>query len=436
MWKLYPLPQWLRCLRDTRLMATTSSKSGQLVAEINIQPPVNDRAAARQRQLRRVRIVTAAAFLVLVGAWFYGYSQSSSDLLPLIPNVLPGATRVELQGGVYAGYTGSPEPNMLVGYAGTSESIGYAGPIELLVGVDPAGSIIGLEVIEHRETPSFFQLLGEQQFFQQMLGLDYSTPMRIGQDLDGVGGATISAEAVAAAVREQARSLASGSIGATLPPANEPVKFGAPEVLLIGLFAAGYFGHRSRNRNAKLWIRRISLFAGAIGLGFVFNKPLTIANFISLISGYWPDWHSNLYWFLLLGGILFVTSAQGKNPYCSWFCPFGAIQEGLARIGGAKLYRPREWHSRLQWLQRGLAFGAITLGLAFRQPGAVSYEPFGTLFDFTGSTPQWILLALIVLASLVVARPFCNYLCPLSPIVDYIGEVRRWVSNIVERVRR
>ncbi len=417
-------------------MATTSSRQSQLVAEINTADQPTNRASARQRQQRRVRLVTAGAFVVMLAAWFYGYAQSGADLLSHVPNVLPGAKRVELQGKLYIGYAANGSPDQVVGYAGSSESIGYAGPIELLVGVDLNGTIVGVEVVKHRETPSFFRQLKEQTFFEQLLGLGYRDAIRIGTDLDGVGGATISAEAVAAAVRDQARSLAAGPIGAELPPSSEPIKFGAPEVLLIGLYVAGYFGHRSRNRGAKVWIRRISLIAGAVGLGFIFNKPLTLANVISLISGYWPDWHSNLYWFLLLGGILFVTSAQGKNPYCTWFCPFGAIQEALGRIGGAKLYRPRALHTRLQWLQRGLAFGAMTLGLALRQPGAVSYEPFGTLFDFTGSTPQWILLALVALASLLITRPFCNYLCPLMPIVDYIGELRRWATNILNKVRR
>jgi polyferredoxin len=67
--------------------------------------------------------------------------------------------------------------------------------------------------------------------------------------------------------------------------------------------------------------------------------------------------------------------------------------------------------------------------LAFRQPAAASYEPFGTLFDLTGSWPQWVLLVLVLLASLVIHRPFCNYLCPLDPVVGYIGEIRRWVKE-------
>ncbi len=199
-----------------------------------------------------------------------------------------------------------------------------------------------------------------------------------------------------------------------------------PEVVLIALFVVSFFLHRlKRKPQIKKYGRWAILLTGLVVLGFVLNKPFTLANVITLLSGYWPDWHNNLYWFLLLGGILTVTLIQGKNPYCSWFCPFGAAQELLGSLTGAKLYQPRAIYNKLRWLQRTLSFAAIVLGLALRQPGAASYEPFGTLFDLKGSGPQWLLLALILFGSLIVYRPFCNYLCPLDPVVDYIGEVRR-----------
>jgi hypothetical protein len=395
------------------------------------------RPRARRKDKRTQTIVTIVAGAALLTAWLFGYLQAGSDIAPSVSNVLPGATHIEQRGDVFFGYAeqGNPTSGQLIGYAGTGTATGYAGPIEVLVGVNADGAIIGVEIIEHRETPGFFRRLLEADFFRQFLGMDYTNELRLGQDIDAVTGATISSEAVARAVREQARALAAGPIGARVPAAVEPIQFGAPEALLLALYIVAYFGHRSRQPQAKKWIRRLTLVGGVIGIGFLYNKPLTVAHFISLLSGYWPDWHSNLYWFLLLGGLLFVTTAQGKNPYCSWFCPFGAVQEGLGKIGGAKLFRPRQWHSRLQWLQRGLALSAILLGLALRQPGPASYEPFGTLFDFTGGTAQWILLAIIMLTSLVVLRPFCNYLCPIDPIVDYIGEGRRIVDTTIKKVR-
>lgn len=214
---------------------------------------------------------------------------------------------------------------------------------------------------------------------------------------------------------------------ASIPPSpeNTPIKFGIPEITLLGLYAAGYFGHKLHRATWTRRIRWLTLIVGMIVIGFVYTAPFTISQVVTLLSGYWPDWHNNLYWYLLIGGILFVTTVDAKNPYCSWFCPFGAVQECLAQITKAKLYRPRQWSGFFKWLQRGLAFTAVILGLAFRRPGIAGYEPFATLFDLRGTTVQWIFLALILLASLVMYRPFCNYLCPLDPVYDFIREGRR-----------
>jgi polyferredoxin len=166
-----------------------------------------------------------------------------------------------------------------------------------------------------------------------------------------------------------------------------------------------------------------------IVLGFIYTAPLTIAQIIALLSGYWPDWHNNLYWYLLIGGIIFVTTVDAKNPYCSWFCPFGAFQECLAQITNAKPYRSRRWGGLFTWLQRGLAFSAVLIGLALRRPGVAGYEPFATLFDFRGNLVEVVFLLVVIMASLMMYRPFCNYLCPLDPVYDFIAESRRWLRE-------
>jgi polyferredoxin len=64
-----------------------------------------------------------------------------------------------------------------------------------------------------------------------------------------------------------------------------------------------------------------------------------------------------------------------------------------------------------------------------------TYEPFETIFDLSGTTVQWILLIIVVLASFIIYRPFCSYLCPLDPVVDFIAEMRRWVQEVWLRWR-
>jgi hypothetical protein len=380
------------------------------------------------------RLLAVAAVLVLLAAWFYGWANSTEDVAPLVGSVLPDASQIEQVNGIYAGYRLDVEGNRrLVGYAGVGEASGYGGPVRMLVGVNPEGTIIGVQVVEQRETPGFFRLLPQTGYFDEFLARSVSAPLAVGKDIDAVSGATLSSEGVAEAVRRAASQVATDQLGMAVPPEPFHVGFGFPELTLLGLYAAGFFGHQTRNKTWKKWLRRASLLVGALVLGFLYNKPWTLANVISLLSAYWPDWHTHLYWYLLVGGIVLVTTAQGKNPYCSWFCPFGAVQEGLARLTDAKLYRPRRLHRPLKWIQRGLAFAAIALGLALRQPGAFSYEPFGALFDLQGGSLVFLLLALVLFGSLLVYRPFCSYLCPLDPVVELIGEGRRWGKDLRRR---
>ena len=383
--------------------------------------------------MRRIRVISAVALLGLIAAWIYGYTASASDIRPLLPDVLPGAEQFQQKGQLFVGYGPDEE---VVGYAATSQSMGYGGPVSMLVGVDPAGEVIGVQVVEHKETPGFFRLLPRNRYFKQFPGMDYSDSFRLGDDIDVASGATLSSEAVAASIHAAVRKIAATELDKDVAPRPKPIQFGVPEISLIALYAAGYFAHQMKNKDLQKKIRWLTLLAGAIILGFIFNKPLTMANITSLIAGFWPNWQNNLYWYLLLGGIFFVTTTQSKNPYCHWFCPFGSVQEILGSLTDVKPFRPRSYHRLLLWFQRGIAYTALALGLALRMPGAASPEPFGALFNLTGTWPQFALLVIVLLTSLIVYRPFCNYLCPIAPVDDFITEVRKWIVELWRNIRK
>jgi len=95
------------------------------------------------------------------------------------------------------------------------------------------------------------------------------------------------------------------------------------------------------------------------------------------------------------------------------------------------MHKHRNW---LAWLQRGMALLAILLGVFFRNPGIASFEVFGTLFSLFGSTRQIAVLALVLLVALFVKRPWCTYLCPIHPIVEFIRIMRQWVKELWQRL--
>lgn len=404
-----------------------------MTAEKEFIPLVSSPPPARPRPNQGVksrRFILILSVVLLAAAWLVGFYASGADVLPLVSEVLPAAERVELRGRLYVGLDGAGN---IIGYAASASSAGYSGPILMLVGIDTEGIIQGVKVVSQSETPGFFRLVTTSRLLGQYAGQAFNSPLQIGQGLDAVSGATVSAEAIAAAARSAARQIASEAFSTTLPPESKPIQFGWPEITVLGLYATGYFAHKLPNPKRKKQIRWGMMWTGIIVLGAIYTIPLTISMFISLISGYLPDWHSHLYWYFLVGGVLLVTTVDSKNPYCSWFCPFGSFQEVLAQIGGAKLYKPRKWASAFTWLQRALAFTAVLLGLALRKPGVAGYEPFATLFDLRGTAVQWLFLALVVLASLFMYRPFCNYLCPVDPVVEFIAEGRRWFLEALKK---
>jgi hypothetical protein len=384
----------------------------------------------RIQRERREKILAIIASFLLLAAWLYGYLHKSTLFGKYLSTLIPNAARFEQKDSIWIAYgvqTNGNEP--IIGYIGLGKAPGYGGPLNMLVAINTDGKVIAVQVIDHSDTPAFFHIVAKSEFLKQFLGKSYQDSFNVGEDIDGVTGATLTSTGIANAVRQAAQDIAVQELGLSVRASHKSIEVGIAEATLVTLYIVAYIAHRSRFRFKK-WARWATLTAGIVILGFWLNRPLTIAQITSLIAGYWPDYHQNLYWFLLLGGILFAISIDGKNPYCSWFCPFGAVQECLHIVGKGNWSPPRTYIEPLKWAQRCLAFLAIFFGLALRQPGATSYEIFGVIFDFKGTDLQWGLLFIVLFASLIMYRPWCQFLCPLHPIIEIISAIRRWITDI------
>jgi NosR/NirI family transcriptional regulator, nitrous oxide reductase regulator len=385
------------------------------------QTPVRRSSQALERTLGGVAILT------IFIAWFVGLARDNVVTTPEFERVFPTANRFEkindLTYAAYASdYIGTP-----LGYVALGESYGYGGLMKVAVAVDLQGNVTGLEIVEDSESPEWLTMVYLSGFIESLIGKSYQDPFKLGEDIDGVTGATYSSGAIAGSVLQASRTLAKLDLGFALPEETAPrIIFGIPEITLALLFVVGYFGHQRKFRYKKV-VRWASMLVGLIVLGFIYNRPLTIAHFNRILLGYFPPWQTNIYWYLLVGGILLVFSVDNKNPYCEWFCPFGAAQECVGAIGGAKIRSPGNSKNFLLWIQRGLAWLAILLAVLFRNPGLSSYEVFGALFDRTGSSWQFALLGIVLVAALFIHRPWCTYLCPLRPVLDIYRTIRKWI---------
>jgi electron transport complex protein RnfG len=92
-----------------------------------------------------------------------------------------------------------------VAVAYSEAATGYHGPIEVMVGIRMDGSLSGISVMTHSETPGLGARVVEPGFTKQFEGLTLSPQLNLsgaGGSVDAVSGATTSSKGVVKAVRQ------------------------------------------------------------------------------------------------------------------------------------------------------------------------------------------------------------------------------------------
>jgi len=385
-----------------------------------------------QRRRKLERFLALLALLSLVLAWWIGRSieiERNKDFLSYFSG--SDLSLVPISDGVLAGKSGEAGTYSVYYTEGTGN--GYGGPLNVILQIDPAGVIRQILIKKQRETSSYLKKVLSGNFMTSFEGLNIEA-ICSGEVLpDGISGATSTCDGITNAVYQAASGIAQEIF--LIPvrqAAPEEVIFGFAEIILILLFLLGFLGRLPGMKYREL-VRWLSLLTGLIVLGFILNNQVTISKINTFLLGFWPGWRSNLYWIILLGGITGILVVTGKNVYCYWFCPFGAAQECLSRIGNARKTNNFTYNHHLKWIQRSLAWFAIIVALVFRNPGISGYEIFGGLFDLTATLPLFILLGFTMILSLFIHRPWCNYLCPMDPVFTIIGLFHGWITEIWRR---
>lgn len=166
------------------------------------------------------------------------------------------------------------------------------------------------------------------------------------------------------------------------------------------------------------------------GLETLYKYITTGGNFVS---------HTHLSNVIILVAALAVA-LLARNAFCGWICPFGFIQDMVnsfsafvqKRVPGIRkaVKTLKQRGAKLAVLDRYLRFlkygvliwavgGAATYGfMVFRD-----YDPWASLWNLlelslAGGT---VVLAVVLIASLFVERPWCRYACPLGAATGLLG---------------
>lgn len=142
-------------------------------------------------------------------------------------------------------------------------------------------------------------------------------------------------------------------------------------------------------------------------------------------------------------GFFFVFGSVFGRFICGWLCPFGLLQDLLHKIPIFRKRKQLPGHEILKYMKYLVLFGLVGIGSSFvfsgfaKIPAFCKYLcPSGT---FMGAIPlltlneslrqqagglffwKFGILLLLVVLSVKIYRPFCQYLCPLGAIYGWFN---------------
>ena len=149
----------------------------------------------------------------------------------------------------------------------------------------------------------------------------------------------------------------------------------------------------------------------------------------------------------VLGTLLLFGVVLGRLV-CGFLCPFGLLQDLLARVPLPKVKLPRWLDRPLRYLKYVILILLVIGALLLAEPVFCKYLcPAGLLeagLPLTSLNPQYAALrgtlfyvklavaVAIVLLALFVYRPFCKYLCPLGAFYGLFNGVGFYRMEVAE----
>ena len=149
-----------------------------------------------------------------------------------------------LDAGEYTYYDALDASGERIGVVATGTALGYEAPVIFMVGVGDDGLITGIETLQLQETPSIGMRAGDPEWLAQFV--DKTGPLEISSaggdtQVEGLSGATVTANAVVASVNQVLNIANTAYHGQLFSPASGP---SSSEVLEAVLPNAASFSER------------------------------------------------------------------------------------------------------------------------------------------------------------------------------------------------
>jgi len=204
------------------------------------------------------------------------------------------------------------------------------------------------------------------------------------------------------------------------------------QALDIGLFVAFATLAMISFLRKSIPLKYVTLIASVVYMGAMKSQLMSVVNIFGALSANLPIFSYSMAWYVFAAFTIVTTIAWGRL-YCGRICAFGALTQLIDAIV------PRRFQLEVpEWLERRasmikycILFGAIGYYLLTREIAFYRYiEPFW-IFTFEASTPLWIGVSVLLVASIFVRNLYCRFLCPLGAALGIMSKltvfrIKRW----------
>lgn len=185
-------------------------------------------------------------------------------------------------------------------------------------------------------------------------------------------------------------------------------------------------------RRKSVPLKYATLVAAVAYMGFTKSTLISITDVFRLVDWDLPVFRSSLLWYGFAGVTLVSTVLWGRF-YCGRVCAFGALTQLMDAVLPAKwrVEVPKPLEARAAWIKFGVLAGVLAYYVATHNLLVYQYvEPFW-MFTLVGTTPMWVGLGVLLVASAFVRNLYCRFLCPLGAALGVLSNltvfrIRRW----------
>ncbi|MGM0649445.1 MAG: 4Fe-4S binding protein [Bacteroidota bacterium] len=285
-----------------------------------------------------------------------------------------------------------------------NQTKGFASALDFAVLLDEDMRIIKIELLSHGdETPSYINWLKRDGFFKQWNGM---TPEEVlNKEPQIITGATMSCNAVSKDMNQLMHCLSDYKEVKRKTQTGRLLKNLAAFAFL--LFAVLHFFFRKKLAKTR-WIL---LVASIVILGIWGGYFISMALLYGwLMKGMVLD--MQLVLFVIFAVSVGLPLITGRSFYCTYVCPFGALQELAGKLNNNKTALPKRWKTFFRWFRISVFFALLILLLAGISLPLSDMEPFSVFQIQAASLAVIILAGLMLVLSVFTAKPWCRYACP------------------------